>query len=98
MKKFQVITNEDNEYCEKLKIWLKKHKAKFEEWHIEDNDVKKKLLDDDNFNQRFCDIAGCSASTPVIHVDDTGEYIFENLFDMDGAIDETTVKQIIGIK
>ena len=98
MKKIQVITNEESENCELLKSWLKQHRAKFEEWHIEDSDVKKKLLDDDNFNQRFCDIAGCSASTPVIRVDDTGEYIFENLFDSDGIIDETVVKRIIGMK
>ena len=98
MKKFQVITNEDSENCEALKNWLKKYKAKFEEWHIEDSDVKNRLLDDDKFNQRFCDIAGCSANTPVIRMDETGEYICENLFDAEGQLDETVVKKILGMK
>ncbi|HME55668.1 MAG TPA: hypothetical protein VKM55_25905 [Candidatus Lokiarchaeia archaeon] len=97
MRKFQVITNEDSENCELLKSWLKQHRAKFDEWHIEDSEVKNRLLDDDKFNQRFCDIVGCAASTPVIHVEDTGEYYYENLFNIDGLVDEDTVKDIIGM-
>jgi hypothetical protein len=98
MKKFQVITNENSENCELLRSWLKKHKAKFEEWHIEDSDVKNKLLDDEKFTQKFCDIVGCSANTPVLRMDETGEYVFEGLFDGDGVIDEKAIKSIIGLK
>lgn len=98
MKKFQIITNEESENCEVLKSYLKSKKIKFEEWHIEDSDVKNKLLDDDKFNLKFCDVAGCSASTPVIRMDETGEYIFEDLFDADGLINEAAIKSILGLK
>lgn len=84
MKKFQVITKEHCPKCEQLKGWLKEKKLSFEEWPIESEDVKHKLLNDQKFTQTFCDIDGCIVYTPVIRLVDTGDYYFKELFDMSG--------------
>jgi glutaredoxin len=84
MKKFQVITKKGCPKCDQLKAWLKSKNAAYEEWKIEDEEVKHKLLHDQKFIQTFCDIEGCVVYTPVIRLDESGTYYFKELFDMTG--------------
>lgn len=84
MKKIQVISKKGCPRCDVLKNWLNDNKIAFEEWHLEDETIKHKLLDDPKFIDKFCDIDGCMVYTPVMRIDDTGEYIFKELFSQIG--------------
>jgi len=85
MKKIQVISKKGCPRCDTLKNWLKDNKIPFEEWKLEDEHVKHKLLDDPKFIQQFCDVDGCMVYTPVMRIDETGEYIFKELFNQRGV-------------
>lgn len=97
MKKFQVISKQGCPKCETLKSWLKQNKITFEELPIEDKKVANKLLNDPKFVQDFCDIDGCTVYTPLIHLDETGEYYFKELFGING-IREQYIKNLLDIK
>jgi hypothetical protein len=97
MKKIQVITRPDSEKCITLKTWLGKNKVKYTEWSIDDSDIKRKLLDDDKYTAKYCDLEGCMSKLPMIRLDDTGEYIIDGLFSSD-KLQVDAVKKIIGMK
>lgn len=84
MKQFQVISKPNCNKCEQLKDWLKEQEIKFEEWSLAEDDVKKKLLDDEKFIQRFCDIDGCMVYTPVMRLEESGKYYFKELWGVSG--------------
>ncbi|MHA1679752.1 MAG: hypothetical protein ACTSUE_02010 [Promethearchaeota archaeon] len=84
MKKFQVVSKKDCSKCDDLKAYLKEKGATYDEWPLSKEDVKDKLLHDEKFIQNFCDIDGCMVYTPVIRIDETGEYYFKELFGMSG--------------
>ena len=84
MKNFTVISKKNCSKCEDLKAWLKEEGISYEEWSLEEEEVKHKLLGDEKFIQRFCDIDGCMVYTPVIRLEDTGEYYFKELFGISG--------------
>ena len=85
MKKFEVISKIGCSRCEMLKNWLKQNKISYDEWKLEDEKVKSKLLNDPKFIKNFCDIDGCMVYTPVIHLTDSGEYFFKELFNQTGV-------------
>ena len=96
MKKFQVISKKNCPRCEDLKGWLKAKNLKYEEWKIEDAEVRIRLMADEQFTQKFCDLDGCMVYTPVIRLDETGEYHFKELFNQMG-IREKFVKELLQI-
>jgi len=84
MKTIQVISKVGCERCEALKTWLKENMIPFEEWKLEDPIIVKRLLDDPKFTQTFCDLEGCLVHTPVLRIDETGDYYFKELFNQMG--------------
>ena len=84
MKTIQVISKIGCPRCEDLKAWLRENTIPFEEWKLEDPAVTKHLLEDPKFTQTFCDIDGCMVYTPVLRIDETGEYYFKELFNQMG--------------
>ncbi len=96
MKKIQIIGVPNSKKVDELSAFLKKHKAKYSLWSIDDNDVKRKLLDDNKFTEKYCDIAGCTSKLPMIRLDDTGDYIVDGLFKND-VLQVDIVKKIIGL-
>lgn len=96
MKKIQVISKENCPRCTQLKDWLKNNSIAYEEWKLSDESVKSKLLDDPKFTQTFCDVGGCMVYTPVIRIDDTGKYVFKELFNQVG-VREKFVKELLEI-
>ncbi len=96
VKKIQVISKAGCHKCDDLKAWLKKNNVKFDEWSLEDAKVKNKLLSDEKFITRFCDIDGCMVYTPVVRLDETGEYYFKELFGVSG-LRVDAIKKIIGM-
>ena len=97
MNHFQIISKPHCSRCEQLKQWLKQENLPYEEWSLDDPDIKIKLLDDDKFVENFCDIDGCMVLTPVMRIDDTGEYITKQLFGIDG-VRGTYIKKMLGIE
>ena len=94
---FHVISKPACSKCEALKEWLGKNNVKFEEWSLADEEVKQRLISDEKFTEKFCDVDGCMVYTPVIRLDDTGEYYFKELFNQSGLrVDE--IKKILSIK
>ncbi|WP_457918353.1 hypothetical protein [Candidatus Lokiarchaeum ossiferum] len=96
MKKFHIISKEDCSRCENLKNWFKNNKIKYEEWSIQDNEVKKRLLKDPKFLSSFCDENGCIVLTPVLYLDESGKYYMKQLFGIDGVRGEF-IKKILEI-
>jgi hypothetical protein len=97
MKKLQVIGVPDSKKLKDLTTFLKKYKVNHAFWSIDDSDVKRKLLDDDKFTEKYCDLAGCMSKLPMIRLDDTGEYIVDGLF-KDDVLQVDAAKKIIGLK
>jgi len=97
VESFAVITKAGCHKCEDLKAWLKKNNIKHDEWSLEDEVVKKKLISDPKFTDKFCDIDGCMVYTPVIRLAKSGDYYFKELFNQSGLrID--AIKKIFKIK
>jgi glutaredoxin len=97
VESFSVISKPNCSKCEDLKGWLKKNNVKYTELSLDDNDVKKKLIGDMKFTEKFCDIDGCMVYTPVIKLDKTGDYFFKELFNQSG-LRVSSLKKIIGLK
>nr|MDO8114834.1 hypothetical protein [Candidatus Sigynarchaeota archaeon] len=97
MQKIQVIVKAGDKKSEALIASLKKNKVNFSEWFIDDNDVKKRLLDDGKFSEKFCDFTSCEIAIPIIRVDETGEYHYKTLFGNKG-LQVDVVKKIIGMR
>ena len=83
MKKLQVITKPKCPQCEILTNWLKENHADFEVWSVNNEKIKKKLLNDPGFTQTYCDIESCMIYLPAIRVADTGEYYFRDVIDFE---------------
>jgi hypothetical protein len=83
MKKFQIITTKNNS-SKQLKKWLKQKKVKYEEWKIQDENVKKFLLHCDQFTNKYCDVEDCKIDLPAIHLVETDEYFYADTIDFDG--------------
>lgn len=81
---FHVISKPDCSKCEALKKWLGENNVKFEEWSLADDEVKQKLISDEKFTEKFCDVEGCMVYTPIIRLDESGEYVFKELFNQSG--------------
>ncbi len=96
MKQFQIISKPNCSRCEQLKQWLKQENLPYEEWSLDDPDIKIRLLDDDKFVEKFCDIDGCMVYTPVMRINDTGEYITNQIFGIDGVRGKY-IKEVLGI-
>ncbi len=96
MKKIQVIGVLDTKKVKELTAFLKKNKVLHAFWSIDDSDVKRKLLDDDKFTGKYCDIAGCMSRLPMIRLDDTGEYIVDGLFKND-VLQADATRKLIGL-
>ncbi len=96
MKTFQIISKNHCPRCTQLKEWIKDQDLPFEEWHIEDDPVTQKLMNDPELTQTFCDIDGCMVYTPVIRIEETGKYYFKQLFNQMG-IREKFVKDLLEI-
>ncbi|MFX0098844.1 MAG: glutaredoxin domain-containing protein [Candidatus Hodarchaeota archaeon] len=84
MKPFQVLTKPNCPKCKKLKSWLNSIDAKYEEWNTSDVEIQKKLIRDEKFVQSFCDVDGCLIYTPVVRLDETGNYYHKELWDETG--------------
>jgi hypothetical protein len=84
MKTIQIISKVGCHRCEDLKTWLNENKISFVEWKLEDPLITKRLLDDPKFVQKFCDIDGCMVYTPVLRIEETGDYYFKELFNQMG--------------
>lgn len=96
MKKFSIITKKNCAKCALLKTWLKDKQINYEEWKVEDKEVADRLVHDEKFIQNFCDIEGCTVYTPVIHLNETGEYFFKQLFGING-LREDYIKSLLDI-
>ena len=97
MKKIQVIGVLNSKKAKDLTAFLKKNKVPYTFWSIDDSDVKRKLLDDDKFTGKYCDLAGCMSKLPMIHLDDTGEYVVDGLFKND-VLQVDVARKLIGLK
>ena len=84
MNEFQIISKFDCHKCEDLKKWLRQEKIKYEEWSLEDQNIIDKLLEDPKFIDKFCDTEGCVAYTPIIRIQKTGDFYYEDLFGLKG--------------
>jgi glutaredoxin len=94
---FAVISKPNCHKCEDLKAWLKKSDVKYDEWSLDDEAVKKKLVIDPKFTEKFCNIDGCMVYTPVIRLNKTGDYFFKEIFNQSG-LRVDAVKKILKIK
>ncbi|HME52315.1 MAG TPA: hypothetical protein VKM55_08870 [Candidatus Lokiarchaeia archaeon] len=94
---FHVISKPACSKCEALKEWLGENNVRFEEWSLADEEVKQKLINDEKFTEKFCDVEGCMVYTPVIRLDDSGEYYFKELFNQSG-LRVDVVKKILNLK
>jgi glutaredoxin len=94
LKTFQIISKIGCTRCEALKAWLEQNGIEFEERKIEDDDVQHTLVNDPKFTEKFCDIEGCIVHTPVLHIDETGDYYYKELFSQTG-VRGSFVKKII---
>ena len=97
MKKIQIIGIPDSKKVKDLTTFLKIKKVNPAFWSIDDSDVKRKLLDDEKFTEKYCDIDGCKSKLPMIRLDDTGEYIVDGLF-KDDVLQVDAVRKLIGLK
>ncbi len=97
MRKIQIIGVPNSKKVTELSTFLKKYKVNHKLWSIDDNDVKRKLLDDDKFTEKYCDVAGCMSKLPMIRLDDTGEYIVDGIF-KDDVLQVDVAKKFIGLK
>ncbi len=88
----QIITKKNCGSCKSLKHWLKEEKIPFEEWEIEKKETLKMLLNDPQYNAKFCDIDSCSPHIPAIRIRRTGNYFFTGL---DGIWDVYNLQKII---
>ena len=80
MKKIQVVSKENCSRCDILKDWLNENKVPFSEWPVNNQEIQHKLLHDAQFTDNFCDIEGCKVYTPLLRIDDSGEYYSKHLF------------------
>ncbi len=96
MKKFQIVSKENCSRCEDLKNWFIENKITYEEWSIEDAEIKGRLLKDPKFVQSYCDNSGCIVVTPVLRMEDTGKYYMKRLFGIDGVRGEF-IQKLLGI-
>ena len=71
-----------------------KNKIEFIEEYLEDQNIVNKLLKDPKFVEVFCDEQGCIAYTPIVRINETGDYIYEELFGLDG-LQEKYVKNLL---
>ncbi|MBN2154366.1 MAG: hypothetical protein JW839_23120 [Candidatus Lokiarchaeota archaeon] len=97
MKKVQIIGILDSKKVAELSAFLKKNKVNHTFWSVDDSDVKRKLLDDSRFTDKYCDFDGCMSKLPMIRLDDTGAYVDEGLFE-DDVLQANVVKQIVGLE
>lgn len=82
MKKFVLLTRPGCLSCEEVRNYLNDKAVHFEEWNVESKIIVDRLVNDPNFNKKFCDIEECYSSLPAIRLVDTGEYYFgEDLAD-----------------
>ena len=96
MKKFQVISKDNCRRCDLLKDWLKTHNLEYEEWNFNDEKIQYDLLREDEFIQTFCATGNCQVYTPVIRLDETGEYHYKQLFNQMG-VREKFIKELLQI-
>ena len=83
MKTFQIITGKNCDECNVLKDFLKTRKINYTEWKIEDPKTKEYLLKDPKYLTDYCDIDSCKLHLPAIRLEDTGEYFWKHMFDLD---------------
>ena len=96
MKKIQVVSKPNCSRCKILKDWLNENEIEFTEWQVENPKIQNKLLHDKQFTDTFCDIEGCKVFTPLLRIDETGEYYSKHLFGIDG-LRVDFLKEKIGI-
>ena len=96
LKKFQLITKKGCSKCRLVKEWLEHNNISILEWPIEEEWVADKLLKDPNFIQNFCDIESCTIYTPVIRLEETGQYYYKDLFGISG-LRENYLKKLLDI-
>ncbi len=96
MKKIQVIGIPNSKKTAKLSAFLRKNKVSYTFWSVDDSDVKRKLLDDYKFTEKYCDMISCMSSLPIIRLDDTGEYITDGLF-KDDVLQVDVARKVIGL-
>ncbi len=96
VESFTVISKPNCHKCEALKAWLKTNNINFDEWSLEDNEIKKKLVADPKFTEKFCDVDGCMVYTPVIRLSKTGNYVFKEIFNQSG-LRVDAIKKILKI-
>ena len=97
VEKFQVISKPDCHKCEELKTYLHENDVEFEELSLVDDETKHMLIEDPKFTEKFCDIDGCMVYTPVIRMENTGDYYFKELFNQSG-LRVKALKKIIKMK
>ncbi|NMC03805.1 MAG: hypothetical protein GYA24_01275 [Candidatus Lokiarchaeota archaeon] len=97
MTKVQVIGIPNSKKVKELVAFLKKNKINHAIWSIDDSDIKRKLLDDSKFTEKYCDLAGCMSKLPMLRIDETGEYVVDGLFKNDALQDEVA-RKVIGLK
>nr|MDO8086908.1 hypothetical protein [Candidatus Sigynarchaeum springense] len=96
MKKIQVIGIPNAKKTMALSAFLKKNKVKYTFWSVDDSDIKRKLLDDDKFTGKYCDILGCMSKLPIIRLDDTGDYVSDGLF-KDDVLQVDAARKLVGL-
>ncbi len=84
MKKIQVVTKPNCSRCSMLKEWFHTNQIEYTEWPVENPKIQNKLLHDPKFTENYCDIEGCKVFTPILRIDESGEYYSKHLFGIDG--------------
>lgn len=96
MKQFEIITQVDCHRCEMLRLWFRANKIPFHEIPIEEKENHQTLLKSLNFRKKFCKDEKCKVYTPLLHLQETGEYFHKQLFGID-AIRGHFIRKLLDI-
>jgi hypothetical protein len=79
-----------------LKDWFDQYGLQYKEWHIETEEVKNKLLNDPKFVEAFQKENYVKIPTPLVYLEDEGDYYYKRLFGISGIRDKF-IKKLLEI-
>ena len=96
MKDFEIVTQQDCNKCDQLKLWFRANKIPFHEVPIDERENHHTLLRSLKFRKKFCEDDNCTVYTPLLHVIESGEYYHKKLFGID-AIRGHFIRKLLDI-
>lgn len=98
MVKFKIVRRKHCFFCDKLTEWLDEHGVEYKALDYQDpDDFDDPLMENETFNNIFCDMSACVESLPIVVKNDE-KFFYGELWNLvDNSINEERAKEVFEI-